>query len=286
MRAGRESSESREGEPTRMGSAARAQMLMSWVNSLQLGTPKARGRELTLEDMRDGTVIAAIVRLFAPNEPLYGIQERAVSAKACAHNLNEALNVLRSKTGRYGQLYDSQGILDGRQGPTVSMLEAAVEAFVLGPELKKVVKWVRKVLTVYGRHMEPACTHVGREFGDAVSVLCLLHAFGAPNHRPEMRRVFWEPLSMAETRSNVAYALRLLDANHIPCVFTVSSWCSCEPPAPDKTCILTLLSSLHRRWGGQTISHFDRDQLLYRDVERIQQLERSAASKLAGALPL
>ena len=61
-----------------------------------------------------------------------------------------------------------------------------------------------------------------------VSLCCLLHAHGAPNKRPDMRRVFWEPQTREEVQSNVAYALRLAAANGIPCVFTVARWC-CRP---------------------------------------------------------
>ena len=141
--------------PTRVGLPisrelhAKAALLTNWVNSLPIVTAKTRGHAIKIDnfaqDLRDGTVIAAVVGYFAPDVPLRGIQERAVSRKARAHNVDETLNVLRNKTGK--PLFDVDGVLDGRPGPTVAMLEAALHAFVVGPARRRgsrIVRWVRQ----------------------------------------------------------------------------------------------------------------------------------------------
>eukprot|EP01047_Picozoa_sp_COSAG01_P011620 COSAG01_NODE_510_length_16076_cov_102.088252_12_plen_387_part_00 len=248
---------------------ARAVLLVNWVNSLALRT--ARGEQVVVcdvgRDLRDGSVVAALVRHFAGPTLLRGVQERAVSTRARAHNLEEALNVLRRKDpGATARLYDVQGVLCGRVGPTLAMLESALRAFVIRPQLQssRLVPWARAALAPYGRDLDPTLAQISRELSDGVVVLCLLHAHvpdrrlrhdqqqhRSPPPRPDLGRVYWEPRSAAEQRENVSYALRMLAAHGVPCVFTVGSWCTRFPARPSGPCLLLLLHELCERYRDE-----------------------------------
>ena len=142
---------------------------------------------------------------------------------------------------------------------------------------------MRCSLAPYGRDIEPTCKELAYEFSNAVSLCCLLHAHGAPNKRPDMRRVFWEPQTREEVHSNVAYALRLAAANGIPCVFTVESWCCRHPPQPPPDCILLLLHEIARRWGDRPPPTAGEPtiitELVYRDSPRVEAAEQVAEQR-------
>ena len=270
----------------------RALVLMSWVNSLALERPAAAGGgyvevgDIT-EDFRDGTAIVAVVKHFAPRLRMHGTSAKAISTRAATRNLEESLNVLREKTGKTGKLYDVEGVLRGAAAPTLLMLEAAALAFVVRPELRggpsssRLVRWARASLKTYGRDVTPTLERLDEEFGDGVSVLCMLHAYG--RRKPDMKHVYWEPQSVEEARANVGYGLRLLDANGVPCVFDVDTWCHCWPPLPDRTCLMMLLRDMFEAWSDQGLPDEGKAQsVVFRDEERISQLEKRAARPVTG----
>ena len=220
----------------------RSALYMNWVNELCIPSAKLPGRYIEVaditQDFQDGTVIVALVKHFAPNVPMRGTTARAVSKHARARNVEESLNVLRQKTGKIGKLHDIDGILRGLPSPTMAMLEAAVIAFVVRPQLRggpdtaRLVTWTREALIAYGRDMMPAMDQLEKEFGNGVSLCCLVHAYGEHGKKPDMSKVYWEPQTEEEERSNVSRGLRMLERNVVPCVFNVDTWCHRYPARP------------------------------------------------------
>jgi len=145
------------------------------------------------------------------------------------------------------------------------------------------VKWTRNALSSYGRDVTPTLDRLDEEFGNGVSLCCLLHAYGEPGQKPDMRRVFWEPQTDAEERSNISYALKLLEKNDVPCVFDVDTWCHYTPPIPDRSCLMLLLRDMLDAWGHLGVpKHGEAQAVVYRDEARIAELEKRAARPVTG----
>jgi hypothetical protein len=222
-------------------SIRRIKLLCRWVNSLKLWEKQVDIMSLHTE-MCSGLLLARIMKYLVPSANFLNLNPKVCIKKAAVENLEQALGFIwRSKACNTSRIPNAADILEGSTEKISILLQEIFEVYVIKSLYKdalRILRWYHKILKQYELPIvndvfeDGDMSYVWPHFQSGTALFCVIYHFfgptvigtGANTVRVDPIRVFFNPLSISEFRSNLTYVMSLIRALSIDVLWDIDDW--------------------------------------------------------------
>lgn len=224
-------------------SVRRVKQLCKWVTSMHVWKNAINIQNLHVE-LCLGLLLCRIMQVVVPGTEFLHLNEKALSKKPALENLEKGLGVIwRTKCVNNSRIPSAMDIFTGNASKIAIMLQEVFEVYVQRPLYRiapKMFTWYDAILRQYQRHLpkeiftEGNLSRLWSHFQSGFCIFCILYHLhgnvtvgeGTNAVRIDSMRIYAEPSSIVEFRSNITYIFSILGALGIEVIWDLQDWIS------------------------------------------------------------